>query len=385
MNLVYLLMLSLINSCIELEISAPSFPDIMDYFRVSESEVGLTITYNLIGFSLASLVYGPLSETYGRRRIMIIGNGILSLGAAACAFATSIEVLLFARFIQGIGAATSAVVFSAIISDVYTKDKAAKLYGMMNTFFSGIMALSPIIGGFINNAIGWRGNYGFVALICISSWILLYFLLPETKLSRENLKIKKIFADYKQLLSSCVFIGAASMPSLSYGCYMAFVAIAPFIYMQVFDLDILMYTLHQAIIVFTFSLVSYFAHNITNLLGIKKTIYLSLFCYTLGSFLMIVAWSPYSLTIFNCIFCIGAAILYPIVFAESIEIFPEIKGTASSMIMGLRYLLCSCITWAASYFYNDTVASLSMVIFITTCLITLIVLYLLQKIEFDSV
>ncbi len=166
---------------------------------------------------------------------------------------------------------------------------------------------------------------------------------------------------------------------------MTFVAIAPFIYMQVFDLDILMYTLHQAIIVFTFSLVSYFSHNITNLLGIKKTIYLSLFCYTLGSFLMIVAWSPYSLTIFNCIFCVGAAILYPIVFAESIEIFPEIKGTASSMIMGLRYLLCSSITWAASYFYNDTVASLSMVIFITTCLITLIVLYLLQKIEFDSV
>jgi DHA1 family bicyclomycin/chloramphenicol resistance-like MFS transporter len=385
MNLVYLLMLSLINSCIELEISAPSFPDIMDYFRVSESEVGLTITYNLVGFSLASLAYGPLSETYGRRKIMIIGNAILSFGAAACAFATSIEFLLFARFIQGIGAATSAVVFSAIIADVYTKDKAAKLYGMMNTFFSGVMALSPVLGGFINNAIGWRGNYGFVALICISSWILLYFFLPETKLVKEDLKIRKILADYKKLLSSCTFIGAASMPSLSYGCYMAFVAIAPFIYMQVFDLDILVYTFHQAIIVFSFSLVSYFSHDITKLLGIKKTIYLSLLCYILGSFLMIMAWSPYSLTIFNCIFCIGAAILYPIVFAESVEIFPEIKGTASSMIMGLRYFICSSITWAASYFYDDTVASLSIVIFITTCLIVLIVLYLLRKIEFDSV
>ena len=383
MNLMYLLMISLINSCIELEISAPSFPDIMNHFAVSEAEVGLSITYNLLGFCLASLVYGPLSECYGRRRIMIIGNAILSLGALACALSTSIEWLLVARFIQGMGAATSAVVVAAIISDVYTKEKAAKLYGTMNTVFSSIMALSPVIGGFINNEIGWRGNYGFVASICIISWILLYFYLPETKAVKEKLHIKKIFKDYKKLLSSPVFLGAAAMPSLSYGCYMAFVAIAPFIYMQVFKLDILLYTFHQAVIVFVFSLASFFADRITAVLGIRKSINMSLIFYMAGSILMIVAWSPYSLTFFNCVFSVGAAILYPIVFAHSVEIFPDIKGTASSAIMGARYLLCSAITGAASYFYNGTVISLSLVIFITTAMIVGITIYLLKKIDFS--
>lgn len=383
MNLMYLLMISMINSCIELEISAPSFPDIMNYFSVSESEVGLTITYNLLGFCFASLFYGPLSDSYGRRKIMIIGNGILSIGALGCVISSSIEWLLVARFIQGVGAASSAVIVPAIISDVYTSEKSTKLYGIMNTVFSSIMGLSPVMGGVLNNVIGWRGNYGFVASICVISWVLLYSWLPETKSSRDCLRLSKIIKDYKKLLSSFVFLGAAAMPSLSYGCYMAFVAIAPFIYMQVFNLDILTYTYHQAVIVFFFSLTSFFAGRIISILGVKRSINISLVVYMVSSILMLFAWSPYSLTISSCIFSIGAAILYPIVFARSVEIFPEIKGTAASAIMSARYLLCSAVTGAASYFYDGKVIDLALVYFVTTCIIVLITIYLLKKLDFN--
>lgn len=383
MNLMYLIMISMINSCIELEISAPSFPDIMNHFSVSESEVGLTITYNLLGFCLASLFYGPLSDSYGRRKIMIIGNGILSIGALGCVISPSIEWLLIARFIQGMGAASSAVVVPAIISDVYTSEKSTKLYGIMNTVFSSIMGLSPVIGGFLNNAIGWRGNYGFVASICVVSWVLLYSYLPETKSNKDYLNLKKILKDYKKLLSSLVFLGAAAMPSLSYGCYMAFVAIAPFIYMQTFNLDILTYTYHQAVIVFLFSLTSFFAGRIISILGVRRSIYISLIIYMGSSFFMIFSWSPSSLTVFSCMFSIGAAVLYPIIFARSIEIFPEIKGTASSAIMSSRYLLCSIVTGAASYFYNGEVISLGLVYFVTTCIIVSITIYLLNKLDFN--
>ncbi|MEY3196900.1 MAG: hypothetical protein RLZZ59_268, partial [Pseudomonadota bacterium] len=147
----FLLIFALLNSCIELEISAPSFPDVVTYFAVSERMVGLTITYNLVGFCLASLVHGPLSEYYGRRPVMVVGNFVLAVGAVGCALAPSLEFLLLSRFIQGIGAATSAVVVSAIIADVYYGDKAAKLYGFMNAFFTAVMAISPILGGIITH------------------------------------------------------------------------------------------------------------------------------------------------------------------------------------------------------------------------------------------
>ena len=184
MNLLpFLLIFALINSCIELEISAPSFPSIMSYFGVAEDIVGLTITTNLIGFCIAASLYGPLSDAFGRRRIMLMGNGILAIGAIGCVIAPSISFLLFARFIQGLGAATSAVVVSAIIADRYKTKEASKLYGLMNAVFTTLMALAPVMGGFINNAIGWRGNYGVVALICGASWFLLMAFLPETIMS----------------------------------------------------------------------------------------------------------------------------------------------------------------------------------------------------------
>ncbi|HEV2524459.1 MAG TPA: MFS transporter [Gammaproteobacteria bacterium] len=309
----FLLMFALMNSCIELEISAPSFLDIMNEFQVSEAVVGLTITYNLLGFCIASLVYGPLSECYGRRLIMLVGNGILALGAIACVVATSMEWLLIARLIQGFGAATSAVVVSAIIADVYKTNRAARLYGLMNVVFTTLMAIAPLIGGLINSAIGWRGNYGVVALICVISWVLLFFFLQETNPTKEKIKFGKIIHAYKTLLFSRLFLSLAIVPSLLYACYMVFVAMAPFIYMKAFKL--------------------------------------------------------------------GSALLYPIIFARSIEVFPHLKGTASSAIMSLRYFLCSCITGLASYVYQERTFMLGVIIFTVAMLVLAMTASIIEKLS----
>ena len=177
-----LIILSIVACCIEIDISVPSFPDMAHYFNVSGDIIQMTIAYNLLGFGLGALAYGPLSDSYGRRPIMLWGNGILLIGAMGCVIAPSIPFLLATRFLQGIGAAASAVVAFAMIADVYPgKEKSAALLGIMNAVFTGIMAFAPLLGGFINEAISWRGNYGVVALICLVSWIFLVFTLPETK------------------------------------------------------------------------------------------------------------------------------------------------------------------------------------------------------------
>ena len=95
------LILSLLACCIELEISVPSFPDIATHFSISENLVQLIVAYNFLGFSIASLFYGLFSDCYGRRKIMIIGNALLLIGAIGCALAPTIYWLLTARFIQG--------------------------------------------------------------------------------------------------------------------------------------------------------------------------------------------------------------------------------------------------------------------------------------------
>ncbi len=376
-----LLMLALINSCIELEISAPSFPSIMTYFGVSESIVGLTITMNLVGFCVAAIIYGPLSDSYGRRKIMLVGNGILAIGATLCVLAPTMQILLLARFIQWFGAATSAVVVSAIIADRYKTNEASKLYGIMNAVFTSLMALAPVLGGFINSAIGWQGNYGVVAGICIFSWLLLLVFLPETSKQKKKINIQVILSDYKTLITSPRFIIAAAIPSLLYGCYMAFVAISPFIYMQTMGLSMFAYTMNTALVVTCFAFASFLSSKITTLLGMHETLTSALVMQLTGIILICFSKNSIQLTESMSIFSIGFALIYPMIFARSMEMFPEIKGTTSSVIISLRYLICAGLTFLSSYTFNGSILSLAIILLAASLLIMGLSLFLLTSLR----
>lgn len=377
----YLFILSLVACCVEVDISVPGFPEMSEFFAVSDGMIQATIAINFLGFFLASLVYGPLSESYGRRNTMLAGNFILSLGATGCIFAPSIYWLLAARFIQGLGAATSAVVVFAMISDIYSGNKAVRLIALMNSILTTIMAIAPVLGGFINKAIGWRGNYGSVALVCFVSWSLLYLLLPETKKDLEDFDIKRIVKDYGHLLSSLIFVNASCVPSLLYSAYMSFVACAAFLYMETFGMSITVYSLHQASIVASFSLISILSDKIIRLLGERISIIAGMLLCSIGSVALLTLslffpYSPYLVTSSMTIFSIGFAICYPIIFLASLEIFPKAKGTASSAIMGMRACLCSGMVGLTGYFYDGQPITIAFAILSVVALVLVFTIYL---------
>ena len=362
-----LAILSLVACCIEVDISVPGFPDIAHYFRVSDGMVQLTLAYNFLGFCCASLVYGPLSECYGRRKIMVFGNFLLLLGALGCVYSPSLYFLLVSRFIQGVGAAASAVVVFAIVVDVYQKETAVKVISIMNSLLTTLMAIAPVAGGFINKAIGWRGNYGIIALICFVSWVLLWLFLPETKEELTSLEPKKIMNDYKKLFSSSKFMNASLLPSLLYATYISFIACASFLYIETFGMSLMAYAFHQAVIVACFSITSLFAGKLSRKIGAKNCVKGGMAICMLGSLALVIVSlispdSPCLMTICMIIFCIGFSIVYPVVFTASLEIFPELKGTASSAIMCVRMLLCSLVVGLISYLYNGQPLMVSLAI-----------------------
>jgi DHA1 family bicyclomycin/chloramphenicol resistance-like MFS transporter len=320
---------------------------------------------------------------------MLYGNGLLVIGALGCMLAPSINWLLTARFIQGLGAATSAVVVSAIVADCYSTAKAAKLYGIMNAVFTGLMAVAPIMGGLINGLLGWRGNYGLVAGICTLSFILLAWLLPETRKAEKtkdtklSVNLKQITSNYIRLISHPVFVSAAIIPSLLYGGYLTFIGLAPFIYKQLFKVTTHHYILYQSVAIATFATSSLCCHLITRLLGIKFTLYLAINLIIVASLWLFFAVNAMSLTLAMCLFCAGFALIYPHLFAYSMAIFPELRGTASSAIISLRYLVCAIVTSTAGYFYNGTVSTLAMVLLATTLVITGLFIWVIPTLIID--
>lgn len=363
----YLLIFSAVAAAMEIELSLPSFPDIARAFEVSEDVIEGTISLNFLGFCLAALFYGPLSDRFGRRPILLIGTSLFLVGSLSCALASSIEMILFSRFIQGLGAAGSFVVVFTMISDAYTGNEATHWIGMLNAILTATMALSPILGGYLNFYLGWSSCYSFIAIMTIIQLALLFFYLPETRPGKQ-VQVKECIKDYVLLLKSFRFIQSSLVPTLVAGGYMAFVSVIPFLYRDRLGMTLGEFSWHQASIISSFSLVSYYAHRIAGFFGdIRSALIGSLVSVFATAALLILALfhsipSVMLITPLMCLFAASCAIPFAIVFSASLSVMPGKNGPASSLLMSMRTLLCALTVQFAGFMYDATLFSTAAIV-----------------------
>lgn len=366
----FLLIFSAISAAIEIELSLPSFPDMARAFSVSEEVIEGTISLNFLGFCLAALFYGPLTDRFGRRPILLLATVLFLIGSLSCALASSIEMILFSRFIQGLGAAGSFVIVFTMISDAYKDNEAMYWIGLLNAIVTATMALSPILGGYLNVYFGWNACYTFVALVTTLQFILLCLYLPETR-PGQKVRLKEVLADYKLLLFSSRFIQSSLVPTLLAGGYMAFVSVIPFLYRDQLGMPLSEFSWHQAAIIASFSLISYYANRIAAWWGdIWSALSGSLLSVIATAALLVLAWQyaiPPALCItpLMCLFAAACAIPFAVVFSASLAVIPDKNGPASSLLMSMRTLLCAFTVQLAGNMYNGTLFPIAVIV--TAC------------------
>ncbi|MER7833837.1 MFS transporter [Streptomyces sp. NPDC095602] len=353
-----LLIAALTGTIIELDMSVPSFPDIARALDASEAAVQLTVTLNFLGYCLGALVHGPLSDRFGRRGVMLAGNTVMLLGALGCAVAPGIEFLLVSRFVQGVGASTSVVLVFVIIADVYEGPRMLRMFGLANAAMSALMTAAPALGGVVNRALGWRGNYAVVFTVTLVSLLLMAAFLPETGARRASAGVREVAAGYRRLLGSGEFVAASLVPSLLFAAYMVFIAASPFLYTGAFGLSTTAFAGHLLVVVASFALTSLCATRVMALLGGPgRTVACGVAAAVAGAGLFLVLGDgPVVTTVSLSLFCAGFAALYPVVFGRSLGVFPELRGAASSLTMSGRALLVALFTGAASGLFTGDAA-----------------------------
>src|SRR5690606_7779194 len=128
----------------------PSFPAIAQQFSLSALQLQQTLTAYLLPYGLTMLLHGPLSDAYGRRRVILIGVSLFALASLACAFAPSFGWLLAFRAVQGATAGAGMVVSRAIVRDLYSGHEAQRLMSLMTMLFGFAPAIAPVIGGWVH-------------------------------------------------------------------------------------------------------------------------------------------------------------------------------------------------------------------------------------------
>jgi DHA1 family bicyclomycin/chloramphenicol resistance-like MFS transporter/DHA1 family 2-module integral membrane pump EmrD-like MFS transporter len=217
------------------DIYIPSLPAIADDLKTTIEEVQWTLAIFMLGLSISQLVYGPISDGVGRRRPLIIGLLIITAGSFVCFYAPSIEVLLFGRFIQGLGAGAGASLWRAIFRDSFNGAELARYGGYLSIVIPFIVPAAPTLGGYLQTYFGWRSSFLFLILYALVTMLMVFVLFKETSIHHHKERLtKKFFAHaFGQLLSSRVFVGYTICTFLSYGAFFAWFTAGPVLLIKI--------------------------------------------------------------------------------------------------------------------------------------------------------
>ncbi len=211
----------------------PSMPGLQATFNVSSGVVQMTLTVYLAGLAVCQLIYGPLSDRFGRRPMLLVGMAMFVAASIACALATSIEMLIVARGFQAVGGAAGMILSRAIVRDLFSREQSASVLGYITMAWVLAPMVAPIIGGTLDQWFSFRA--GFWLLACIGSLVFLavYARLRETNLSLQHDASIIRTTLYVTLLKNKAFRGYAATVTYGSAVFFCYLAVAPFIMVTV--------------------------------------------------------------------------------------------------------------------------------------------------------
>ena len=186
-------------------------PNMAREFEAPTSTIQLAVTLFLLAFAASQLVYGPVSDRFGRRPALVVGLVLFIAGGLMSLFAWSAEALIVGRIIQGIGGGAGPAIGRAMVLDVFGRQRAARVMAYMTIATPLAPTLAPIIGGVLQDLFDWRAV--FVTLVGIGVFLLVAYrlVLPETNERRDRtaLGAVQMGRNYRELFSSRIFFAYA--------------------------------------------------------------------------------------------------------------------------------------------------------------------------------
>ena len=217
-----------------IDLYLPALPAIAQGLAATPEAVQLSITVFLAGFALGMLFYGPVSDRYGRRTVMLSGIALFAVASLACMLATSAEQLIAARFIQALGGGAASVLARAVVRDVYTSTEAIRKLSLMAMVTAIAPLVAPLLGSVLLGWFGWRGTFAAVLAWGILSFAVVWWQLPETLPAerRGQLPLGAAFAAYLHLLRDPVAIGLLLAGGMSFAAMFAYITASPFYFIE---------------------------------------------------------------------------------------------------------------------------------------------------------
>lgn len=320
-----------------MHIFVPALPNAASDLNATPFQAQLTITLFLVGLAGGQLLYGPLSDRFGRRPTIMASLAIYLVGFLLAIPAQSIAFLIVARLLQSLGACGSLVIGRAMVRDVSSGEDATRQLAVLTMAMSMTPALAPAVGGFINAWFGWRAIFAVLALLVGALLLVVVLTLPETNRNPVALPgIRAVASGYGRLLRSAKFRNYTIAGSCGGTSLYAFLAVAPFLLIDVLHRSSEEVGLYCLLVTLGLLVGAGIARQTAGRLDIRKAARLgNAVCLVSALALLAIDLSGQlsvpGLLLPLFVYAVGVGVLGPNTVAGLMNVHPEAAGSASSL------------------------------------------------------
>jgi MFS transporter, DHA1 family, multidrug resistance protein len=325
---------------LSMDMYLPSLPDIAHVLAAPTARTQLTVSSYLIGFAVGQVFYGPLSDRHGRRPVLLAAVALYLTSTLACAAAQSVDLLIAARFLQGIGGAGSIVLARAIVRDLYSGVRAARELSLMGSISAFAPIVAPMLGGVLQTAFGWRASFVCMSIGAIIAVLVAARLLPETLRQRsgEPVSLFSMLRGYGAVLRHQGFLVYLGILTISYAGLFAWISGASVLLQGVYGLSAVTFGFTFALGAAGYMAGATIATRLVVRLGLDRTIGVGVIVLAAGGVALaavVAAGVPgVWLVVAMALYLAGLGLAMPQAMAGALTPFPDRAGTAASL-MGL--------------------------------------------------
>ena len=342
-------------------LALPAFPAIQHDLHPSTAMLQLAISLAMFTMASATMAYGPLSDRYGRRPVLLVGLTLFAGGGAICYLASNIEMLIFGRFVQAAGAGCGTVIARAMTSDAYGRDRLAKMLGYVSAASVIAPTLAGPLGGFLIDQFDWRAGFAFATAGGAAIFLIALFGLPET--NREPVigrSAAHLVRGYVQVFQLPGFAPYALQIAFGSGAFFVFLTTAPYVAVNVIGLTATQYGLWFTSLPIAFAIGSLIPGRFCKGVPLDRIVFwggLIIIVSVIG----MVIWagidthSPLALFLPMFTMSIGQGISVPAAQAGGIGLARNLAGTASGMFIFIQWTLAAICAQISGVIADGTV------------------------------